>query len=270
MAITALEDINLEIADEECIGIIGRTGSGKSTLIQHFNALLIATKGRVLVDGLDLSHKKTDRRKIRQKVGLVFQYPEYQLFEETIEADVGFAPKKMGLSDEEITERVKEALQMVGLDYESFRHRSPFELSGGQMRRVAIAGVLAMRPKMLVLDEPTSGMDPQGRADILNQIKMMRDQTGITVVFVSHSMDEIAQLVERVIVMDQGKIVLEGSVRDIFMEAGKLKELGLGVPQITTLMHRLRELGMDVPTRIITIDEAKDAILSLKRGPGHA
>jgi energy-coupling factor transport system ATP-binding protein len=269
MAITALEDIHLEIDDGECIGLIGRTGSGKSTLIQHFNGLLQATRGKVLVDGQDLRDKKTDRRKIRQKIGLVFQYPEYQLFEETIEADIGFAPKRMGLSKDEVTERVIESMQMVGLDYETFRKRSPFELSGGQMRRVAIAGVLAMNPNMLVLDEPSAGLDPEGRADILNQIRHMREKTGITVVYVSHSMDEIAQLVDRVIVMDKGKIVLQGSVRDIFMQAAKLKELGLGIPQITALMHRLRERGYDVSTGIVTIDEAKEAILSLKRGQDH-
>ena len=269
MAITALEDIHLQIDDGECIGLIGRTGSGKSTLIQHFNGLLQATRGKVLVDGQDLRDKKTDRRKIRQKIGLVFQYPEYQLFEETIEADIGFAPKRMGLSKDEITERVKESMQMVGLDYETFRNRSPFELSGGQMRRVAIAGVLAMNPNMLVLDEPSAGLDPEGRADILNQIRHMREKTGITVVYVSHSMDEIAQLVDRVIVMDKGKIVLQGSVRDIFTQAAKLKELGLGIPQITALMHRLRERGYDVSTGIVTIDEAREAILSLKRGQDH-
>jgi energy-coupling factor transport system ATP-binding protein len=269
MAITALEDINLEIHDGDCIGLIGRTGSGKSTLVQHFNGLLQATRGKVLVDGQDLRDKKTDRKKIRQKIGLVFQYPEYQLFEETIEADIGFAPKKMGLSKDEVSERVKESMHVVGLDYESFRNRSPFELSGGQMRRVAIAGVLAMNPKMLVLDEPSAGLDPEGRADIIAQIKRLHEMTGITVVYVSHSMDEIAQLVKRVLVMDSGQIVLQGSVRDIFVQAEKLKELGLGVPQITTLMHKLRERGYDISTGIVTIDEAREAILALKRGRGH-
>jgi energy-coupling factor transport system ATP-binding protein len=269
MAITALEDINLEISDGECIGLIGRTGSGKSTLIQHFNGLLQATRGTVLVDGQDLKDRKTDRRRIRQKIGLVFQYPEYQLFEETIEADIGFAPKKMGLASDEIQKRVQESMQMVGLDYESFRNRSPFELSGGQMRRVAIAGVLAMNPDMLVLDEPSAGLDPEGRSDILAQIRRMRDKTGITVVYVSHSMDEIAQLVDRVIVMDSGRIVLQGTVRDIFTQADKLRELGLGIPQITALMHKLKQRGYDISTGIVTIEEAREAILSLKRGQGH-
>ncbi len=269
MAITALEDINLEIHDGDCIGLIGRTGSGKSTLVQHFNGLLQATKGRVLVDGQDLRDKKTDRRKVRQTIGLVFQYPEYQLFEETIEADIGFAPKKMGLTNDEVKERVMGSMHMVGLDYETFRNRSPFELSGGQMRRVAIAGVLAMNPKMLVLDEPSAGLDPEGRADIIAQIKEMHEKTGITVVYVSHSMDEIAQLVNQVLVMDRGRIVLQGSVREIFMQAEQLKDLGLGIPQITALMHKLRERGFDVSTGIINIEEARDAILALKRGKDH-
>ncbi len=269
MAITALQDISLDIQDGECIGIIGRTGSGKSTLIQHFNGLLLATQGRVSVDGVDLREKKSDRRRIRQKIGLVFQYPEYQLFEETIEKDIAFAPKKMGLTDDEVDERVREAMRMVGLDHDMYRKRSPFELSGGQMRRVAIAGVLAMNPSMLVLDEPTAGLDPEGRADILQQVQRMRDEAGITVAFVSHSMDEIAQLVDTVIVMDQGKIALHGSVREIFLQVETLQSLGLGIPQITALMHLLKQRGMGVSTEAVTVDEAKEAILSLKRGCSH-
>ncbi len=270
MAISAIEDVSLSIKDGECLGIIGRTGSGKSTLVQHFNGLLLASKGRVLVDGEDIKDKHTNRKRIRQKVGLVFQYPEYQLFEETVEADIAFAPKNMGFSKEAIVEKVKRAMELTGLDYESFRHRSPFQLSGGQMRRVAIAGILAMEPKVLVLDEPTAGLDPRGRADILAHINKMREDLGITVVFVSHSMDEIAQIVEKVLVMDQGRIVLSGPVRDIFEQAQKLEDFGLGVPQITSLMHRLREKGLKVSNRILTVEEAKDEILALKRGQKDA
>ncbi len=270
MAISAIEDVSLSIKDGECLGIIGRTGSGKSTLVQHFNGLLLASKGRVLVDGDDIKDKHTNRKRIRQKVGLVFQYPEYQLFEETVEADIAFAPKNMGFSKEAIVEKVKRAMELTGLDYESFRHRSPFQLSGGQMRRVAIAGILAMEPKVLVLDEPTAGLDPRGRADILAHINKMREDLGITVVFVSHSMDEIAQIVEKVLVMDQGRIVLSGPVRDIFEQAQKLEDFGLGVPQITSLMHRLREKGLKVSNRILTVEEAKDEILALKRGQKDA
>jgi energy-coupling factor transport system ATP-binding protein len=268
MAIPALEDINLTIEDGESVGIIGRTGSGKSTLVQHFNGLILATRGRVLVDGEDLKDKKTDRKRIRQKVGLVFQYPEYQLFEETIAADIGFAPKNMGLKPDEIQKRVQDAMAMVGLDYELFKNRSPFELSGGQMRRVAIAGILAMEPKILVLDEPTAGLDPKGRADVLAQIREMRRQMGITVIMVSHSMDEIAQIVDRVLVMDEGKIVMQGPVRDIFQRAEELKARGLGIPQVTELMYKLRNKGLDVSTRVINLTEAKDAIVSIDWGHG--
>ncbi len=268
MAIPALEDINLTIEDGESVGIIGRTGSGKSTLVQHFNGLILATRGRVLVDGEDLKDKKTDRKRVRQKVGLVFQYPEYQLFEETIAADIGFAPKNMGLKPDEIQKRVQDAMAMVGLDYELFKNRSPFELSGGQMRRVAIAGILAMEPKILVLDEPTAGLDPKGRADVLAQIREMRRQMGITVIMVSHSMDEIAQIVDRVLVMDEGKIVMQGPVRDIFQRAEELKARGLGIPQVTELMYKLRNKGLDVSTRVINLTEAKDAIVSIDWGHG--
>ena len=245
---TAIEDISFTINDGEFVGIIGHTGSGKSTLIQHFNALLTPTSGKILIDGVNLHDPATSKKTVRQKIGLVFQYPEHQLFEETVAKDIAFGPKNLGLSQEEIDLRVKKAFTQVGLSYEDFAQRSPFELSGGQMRRVAIAGVLAMEPKVLVLDEPTAGLDPAGRDDILLMIKALHEQENLTVIMVSHSMDDIAQLATRILVMSQGKA---------FMES-----IGLGVPQAAQLAHALAYAGWDIPADLYTLNEVADYIVA--------
>ncbi|MGI5840310.1 MAG: energy-coupling factor transporter ATPase [bacterium] len=265
LAVTALAGVSLEIAAGECVGIIGSTGSGKSTLVQHLNGLLLPTHGSVLIDGINLADRKSNRKKIRQKVGLVFQYPEYQLFEETIFEDIAFGPRNMGCDEQEIARRVSAAMEVVSLPYDHFKHRSPFELSGGQMRRVAIAGIIAMHPKVLVLDEPTAGLDPRSRSELLAEIMNMRRELGLTVILVSHSMEEVAQVVERVIVLEAGKIVLAGPVREVFKQAELLKSIGLGIPQATEMMLRLRQRGADVPTEILTVEEANAAILAWQR-----
>ena len=226
----ALSDVNLTIHDGEFIGLIGHTGSGKSTLVQHLNGLIMPTSGRVLVDGMDLADKGTDRRAVRQRVGLVFQYPENQLFEETVEKDIAFGPKNLGLDEAEIDRRVRDAMRRVALDYDRLHERSVFELSGGQMRRVAIAGVLAMEPQVLVLDEPCAGLDPRGREEILGLIKRLHEEAGTTIVMVSHSMDDVASLAERVIVMNHGELVMDGAPRDVFACGEELRGMGLDVP----------------------------------------
>ena len=256
-----LRDVSLEIDDGEFVGLIGPTGSGKSTLIQHFNGLLKPNSGKVYVDGVDLTLKDTQLRRIRQKVGMVFQYPEHQLFGETVLEDVGFGPRNGGLSDEEVTERVREALNYVGLDFEALKDHSPFELSGGQKRRVAIAGVLAMRPSVLILDEPTAGLDPEGREEILGEIKHLHEDRGITVILVTHSMEDVARLVDRLIVMEAGTIALDGAPVEVFGQAARLREMGLGVPQITELMHELKNRGLAVNTDIFTVDQAEEEII---------
>ena len=267
----ALRDINLTIGDGEFIGLIGHTGSGKSTLVQHLNGLLMPTDGRVLVDGLDLKDKATDRRAIRQRVGLVFQYPENQLFEETVEKDIAFGPKNLGLDEAEIARRVKDAMRRVALDYDELAQRSVFEFSGGQMRRVAIAGVLAMEPQVLVLDEPCAGLDPRGREEILGLISDLHRESGTTIVMVSHSMDDVASLAERVIVMNHGEIVMDGAPRDVFSCGAELRGMGLDVPQAVQLADKLREKGFDVPEGVYRIEEIKAVIEKIagKGGP-HA
>lgn len=260
MSQAALRNVSLEIEDGELVGIIGPTGSGKSTLIQHFNGLLKPDSGKVFVDGVDLTLKDTQLRLIRQKVGMVFQYPEHQLFGETVLEDVGFGPRNIGLSDEDVIQRVREALAYVGLDFEAIKDKSPFELSGGQKRRVAIAGVLAMRPAVLVLDEPTAGLDPEGREEILAEISQLHND-GITVVLVTHSMEDIARLATRLIVMDRGTVALDGTPVEVFREVARLRELGLGVPEITELMHELKARGLDVRTDILTVPEAEEEII---------
>ena len=258
---TALTDINCEFNDGEFIVLIGHTGSGKSTLIQHLNGLLKPTTGKIIVDGIDISDKKAKLSDIRKKIGLVFQYPEYQLFEETIEKDIEFGPRNLGLSQEEITKRVKRAMEMVGLDYETYKDKSPFDLSGGQKRRVAIAGVVAMEPKVLILDEPIAGLDPKGRDDILNQIRKLHDDYKTTTIMISHSMEDVAKIADRVMVMNKGSIVLDGKVADVFKEVETLEEIGLGVPQVTYLLRELRSKGFSIPDNIYTIKGAKEAIL---------
>jgi len=259
----ALSDINLTIEDGEFIGLIGHTGSGKSTLVQHLNGLIMPTSGRVLVDGMDLADKATDRRAVRQRVGLVFQYPENQLFEETVEKDIAFGPKNLGLDENEIARRVKDAMRRVALDYDKLHDRSVFELSGGQMRRVAIAGVLAMEPQVLVLDEPCAGLDPRGREEILGLIKKLHEEAGTTIVMVSHSMDDVASLAERVIVMNHGEIAMDGAPRDVFSCGEELRGMGLDVPQAVQLAQKLRDRGFDIPEGIYRIEEIREAILKV-------
>jgi len=265
---TALQDINLEISDGEFVGIIGHTGSGKSTLIQHLNGLLKPTNGTVIINDIRIDKDSRNLKEVRRQVGLVFQYPEHQLFEETIYQDIAFGPKNLGLSPEEIDNRVREAMTLVGLDFDSLKDRSPFELSGGQRRRVAIAGVLAMKPNILILDEPTAGLDPRGRDEILGQIKEFHEKFGITIILVSHSMEDIARLVDRIIVMNKGRIALSGTPKEVFRHADELEAMGLGIPQITRLMRMLREKGMDVPDDVFTIERAKEVILQKVRGEG--
>ena len=267
----ALSDVNLTIHDGEFIGLIGHTGSGKSTLVQHLNGLIMPTSGRVLVDGMDLADKGTDRRAVRQRVGLVFQYPENQLFEETVEKDIAFGPKNLGLDDAEIDRRVRDAMRRVALDYDRLHERSVFELSGGQMRRVAIAGVLAMEPQVLVLDEPCAGLDPRGREEILGLIKRLHEEAGTTIVMVSHSMDDVASLAERVIVMNHGELVMDGAPRDVFACGEELRGMGLDVPQAVLLAGKLRERGFDIPEGIYRIEEIKTEIEKIAaKGGRHA
>ena len=267
---TAIRDVSLTIEDGEFVAIVGHTGSGKSTLVQHLNGLLKPTGGQILVDGEDLNGEKVDRRRIRQKVGLVFQYPEYQLFEETVAKDIAFGPKNMGLSADEIDRRVRHAMEQVGLNYDDIADRSPFELSGGQMRRVAIAGVLAMQPKVLILDEPTAGLDPAGRRSILNMIRSLHAAGGLTVIMVSHSMDDISTLATRLVVMSRGEMVLTGTPREVFLQQELLESIGLGVPQAAQLTHALRAEGFDLPDDLYTLDEVHQAILGLMGKEGGA
>ena len=259
----ALKDINLTINDNDFVALIGHTGSGKSTLIQHLNGLLSPTKGKIYIDDIDITEKNVKLVDIRKKVGLVFQYSEYQLFEETIEKDIEFGPKNLGLSDEEIHQRVVKAMEMVGLDYNEYKDKSPFDLSGGQKRRVAIAGVIAMNPKTLILDEPTAGLDPKGRDDILAQIKKLHDDYGMTIILVSHSMEDVANIADKVIVMNNGSVELQGPIDTVFKEVEKLESIGLGVPQVTYLMLKLKALGFDVSDGIYTIKQAKEEIIKL-------
>ena len=256
----ALDDIDLTIYKGEYLGIIGRTGSGKSTLIQHLNGLNKASSGRILVDGEDIRSEGYSLKKLRGKVGLVFQYPEYQLFEAEVLKDVCFGPHNQGLSDEEVLARAKEALAAVGLD-ESYYEKSPFDLSGGQKRRVAIAGILAMKPKVLVLDEPTAGMDPKGRDEILALLKELHDSQNITVILVSHSMEDVAGCVGRIIVLDEGKILYDDAPSGVFRHARELEKVGLAAPQMTYVMQALLKDGWDVNADASTVPQARDEIL---------
>ena len=252
----ALDNIDLTIKKGEFVGIIGHTGSGKSTLIQHFNGILKPTSGDVFIGDMNTKDKELAKSGLRYKIGLVFQYPEYQLFEETIEKDIAFGPKNMGLSEEEVTERVKEAMEIVGLDYEAKKDKSPFEISGGQKRRVAIAGILAMKPDILILDEPTAGLDPKGRDELFFQIKRLYEKNNITIVLISHSMEDVAKLVNRIIIMKNGHIHLDKSTKEAFSDVDDLKKVGLNVPQITELMDILRKKGHHFSKNILTVDEA--------------
>jgi len=252
----ALDNIDLTIKKGEFVGIIGHTGSGKSTLIQHFNGILKPTSGDVFIGNMNTKDKELAKSGLRYKIGLVFQYPEYQLFEETIEKDIAFGPKNMGLSEEEVTERVKEAMEIVGLDYEAKKDKSPFEISGGQKRRVAIAGILAMKPDILILDEPTAGLDPKGRDELFFQIKRLYEKNNITIVLISHSMEDVAKLVNRIIIMKNGHIHLDKTTKEAFSDVDDLKKVGLNVPQITELMDILRKKGHHFSKNILTVDEA--------------
>lgn len=265
---TALQGIDLTVNDREILGLIGPTGSGKSTLVQHLNGLLKPTSGRVYLDGAALTDMRgAELRRIRQQVGLVFQFPEQQLFEETVFNDIAFGPRNLGVTEPVITERVKWAMKLVGLNYNELSQRSPFGLSGGQMRRVAIAGVLAMRPKVLILDEPTAGLDPRGRDELRRQILSLRDQFEMTVVIVSHHMEEVASLADRLVVMDAGRIILSGTPREVFSRPEVLTRVGLDIPSVTRLMAALGEQGWPVDVGVTRIDEAgREIIKAMKRG----
>jgi energy-coupling factor transport system ATP-binding protein len=259
----ALNDVSFRIENGEFVGIIGHTGSGKSTLVQHLNGLLKPTSGQVLVDGEDLNGEHVNRRALRQRIGLVFQYPEYQLFEETVAKDIAFGPKNQGLSAAEIDERVRYAMDCVHLDYQKYAERSPFELSGGQMRRVAIAGVLAMRPSVLILDEPTAGLDPRGRDRILSMLEELHARENVTILMVSHSMDDMARLATRLIVMSDGKIVADGTPREIFMQEEMMTSIGLDVPDAAGLCARLRAKGYELPAELFRPEQLKEQLLRL-------
>lgn len=256
----ALKDVSLTIPDGQFIGLIGHTGSGKSTLVQHLNGLLAPSGGNVYYNGADIHDSDYNRKELRSKVGLVFQYPEHQLFEIDVFSDVCFGPKNLGLDKKETELRAYAALKQVGLE-DDFFYQSPFDLSGGQKRRVAIAGVLAMRPEVLVLDEPTAGLDPKGRDEILDQIAKLREETGMTVILVSHSMEDVAKYVDRIIVMNKGQVMFDNEPKEVFRHYKELEEVGLAAPQVTYIMQALKKSGLDVDTDITTIEEAKSAIL---------
>ena len=256
----ALDHIHFEIQDGEIVGIIGHTGSGKSTLLQHLNGLLKPSEGTIVVGDTDITAPGVAMKEIRKRVGLVFQYPEYQLFEETVEKDVAFGPKNLGLSEEEIEVRVKEAIKLVGLDYEAIKGRSPFELSGGQKRRVAIAGVLAMKPQVLVLDEPTAGLDPGAHKDILNMIREVHKAQQNIIIFVSHNMADVADLADKVMVMNEGKLMMVGTPNEVFGRKEELHEIGLSVPPVTDMMHQLKEAGIPVKDNVLSLEEAEEEL----------
>ena len=260
LPVAALVDVNLVIPDGQFIGLIGHTGSGKSTLVQHLNGLLKPTSGAIYFNGQDISDKDYDKKELRSKVGLVFQYPEHQLFEVTVFQDVCFGPKNLGLSQKDVEMRAYAALKQAGVKEEQF-YQSPFDLSGGQKRRVAIAGVLAMKPEVLILDEPTAGLDPKGRDEILGQIKKLQKETGITIILVSHSMEDVAEYVDRIIVMNKGAVMFDDVPKEVFKHYEELEEVGLAAPQVTYIMNRLNKEGFSLETNVTTIPEAKEAIL---------
>jgi len=256
----ALDNINFDIYDGEIVGIVGHTGSGKSTLLQHLNGLLKPSSGTIVVGSTEITAPGTAMKEIRQRVGLVFQYPEYQLFEETVAKDVAFGPKNLGLSEAEIEERVKEALELVGLDYELVKDRSPFELSGGQKRRVAIAGVIAMKPQVLVLDEPTAGLDPGAHQEILNMIRKVHEAQENIIIFVSHNMADVADLSDKVMVMNEGKLMMVGTPAEVFGQKDQLNGIGLSVPPVTDMMHQLKAAGIPVKENILSVEEAEEEL----------
>lgn len=265
---TAVDHVDLEIESGSFVGIIGHTGSGKSTLIQHLNGLLKPTEGSILLDGKDIWAEKAQMRQVRFRVGLVFQYPEYQIFEETVAKDIAFGPRNMGLAEEEVQARVKETAAIVGLS-DDILEQSPFLLSGGQKRRVAIAGVMVMRPEVLILDEPTAGLDPRGREEILEEIKAYRRQTGATILLVSHSMEDVARHAQKILVMNAGKVFCYGTVENVFRRSQELQAIGLAVPQITRVCNALRAKGIPLTEDIFTVEQAKEQLIAWYRKKGE-
>ena len=261
----ALDDISFTVRDGEFVGIVGHTGSGKSTLVQHLNGLLKPSSGQVLINGEDLNGEKVNRRALRQRIGLVFQYPEYQLFEETVAKDIAFGPKNQGLSKEEINRRVRGAMESVHLNYEKYAEKSPFDMSGGQMRRVAIAGVLAMEPEVLILDEPTAGLDPMGRDRILSMLEELREKKHTTILMVSHSMEDMARLAERLLVISGGKLAADGTPREIFSRPELLTSIGLDVPEAAKLCAALRKEGYDLPPDLYRAEELLEHLLRIRK-----
>lgn len=269
LEVVALKGVNMEIYPGEAVGVIGRTGAGKSTIVQHFNGLIRPReRGKVIVDGMDLADPDVDIRALRQKVGLVFQYPEQQLFERYVGDDVAFGPLKMGLSLDEVRERVREAMEMVGLGFEQFKDRYTFSLSGGEMRKAAMAGVLALRPKILILDESTSGVDPRSRKELLSRIDYLHRTRGLTVIFVSPNMEDMAGLVDRIYVIDDGRTVMSGTTREIFSQPERLIQHGLGIPQVTEIVHELARRGKVPPTTALTVQEGKEVIWKILNSSG--
>ncbi|NFM47776.1 energy-coupling factor transporter ATPase [Clostridium botulinum] len=264
----AIDNINITIENGEFVALIGHTGSGKSTLIQHINGLLKPKSGNIIIDNVNIADKGVKLSSIRKKVGLVFQYPEYQLFEETIEKDIAFGPINLGLNQEEILNRVKRAMNIVGLDYEVYKDKSPFELSGGQKRRVAIAGVVAMEPKILILDEPTAGLDPKARDDIYSKIEALRKEYNMTIILVSHSMEDVAKFADKILVMHKGRCVLQGEPCEVFKEIDALESIGLAAPEVTYLVQKLRKKGFNLPDNIYTIEKAKKELLKSLKSEG--
>lgn len=265
----ALEDISFEVDDGEFLGIIGHTGSGKSTLLQHLNGLLKPDEGTIIIGDVDITAEGVSMVEIRKRIGLVFQYPEYQLFEETVAKDVAFGPKNLGLTEDEIEDRVREAITMVGLDYDEIKDRSPFELSGGQKRRVAIAGVIAMGPEVLILDEPTAGLDPKAHKDILSMIEEVHNITGNITILVSHNMADIARLSDKILVIDSGHLVACGTPKEVFSQTKELEKVGLDLPPITKLTEELRRRGMKIDKTILSVDEAADQIADYLKARGN-
>lgn len=264
----ALKNVSFQIEDGEFVGVVGHTGSGKSTLIQIISGLIKGYTGTVLINGKDYSLKRANKAELRRMLGVVFQYPEYQLFEESVEKDVAYGPKKLGVDEKELESRVRVALELVGIDYELYRHRSPFELSGGQKRKVAIAGVLAMEPKILIMDEPIAGLDPTGRESFMELTKTL-NECGMTILMISHNMDNLAEYASRIIVMNKGELFMQGTPGEVFSNEGKLKEAGLYLPEVADFAAKLRERGMDLPEGIIKYEELRAALATRLKGEKH-
>ncbi len=260
---TALDNVSVEIGDGEFVGIIGHTGSGKSTLIQHINGILKPDSGRIVINGTDITEKSVKLSELRKKVGLVFQYPEYQLFEESVIKDIAFGPSKLGLSEEEIDLRVREAMDLVGLDYDEYGSRSPFDLSGGQKRRAAIAGVIAMKPEVLILDEPTAGLDPKAHSEMLAMLVRLHEKERCDIILVSHNMRDMAEITDKIIVMDKGKVALTGTPKEVYSQKDKLFEIGLETPPVMQFMKLLEDRGIKSEGLVMTMDEAEEEILKL-------